>query len=367
MSLNASRDPITINLVSDGDGDSGADVSVNELSPVDLVHETRAELEDLNKTKKDFLHIEVDFKEAMRTENCKMWALPVKYTSLLGKYHLAKLQVELKKQNYRKKQLICLGKTQEFLDGTIIGRDLNPVSEEQRVRDRNEVVALCRKMAVRCGGLAKLRARSDDCSAFLEVCASNFNVSEEELEGRLLRAGTYSQLPEFVAMKAAKKELDDAKKQDKCFFWEVKDVSLLGKTLLAQMKFYLRQQELWKNDVLARGASPEIVQGANLGPDLVRLTQEEEASYRYRVLAQCGHLSFRCGGLESLRKRDDDCSKFLQLAIEVNNFTPKELETAHSNYREVAAERVICAKKNNCDVPQTPVNSVIDANDNIKL
>ncbi len=220
---------------------------------------------------------------------------------------------------------------------------------------RRKVLTHCRKLAIRCGGLPELRARSDDCAKYLEHCIAAFRFTENELEANekekmhqvstateeryAMREDLQNQGNRFVSVQEIaasfedqfrdcgpkKSQVAEENSADACSgIWGISNVSEIGSRLLEQAQLELVEQDYRRNNVILQGMDSQKVKNAMINFDLTIMTKEEVAAHRETVLEQCDKLSKRCGGFAKLLLRVDDCPKFVQFSIDRYSITPDE-------------------------------------------
>lgn len=116
---------------------------------------------------KDMKRARAAEKAAIRQSGKTFWNIPE--VSIIGRSLYTRLKFNELKQKYRDQKKA--GKAEE---------DSEDVMKYREIRER--ILNQCNMLIERCGGMAELENRSDDCFHFVEEAKSIFHISSDELE-----------------------------------------------------------------------------------------------------------------------------------------------------------------------------------------
>ncbi len=218
---------------------------------------------------------------------------------------------------------------------SFFGTEFQLFEAEQVFILRNSVLRNCAAIARLCGTIAEVRKRADDCWEYIELATITYRLTEEELEsacGQIVGKEVHAVDKNFMAFKKAQLEVEKAKSElsiaakgfDTTRPWTNRDISQVGRILLARARVYEAEQKYRRKLLEMEGRF--VPQDVFLGRGNAPMDQSEVAFYRRRAVADCFRLADRCGGFSELRARADDCPKFLEHCISTFKLQAKDFD-----------------------------------------
>lgn len=125
----------------------------------------------------------------------------------------------------------------------------------------------------------------------------------------------YSKTFEFQAMKEARSAEKAAIRHSGKKFWDLAELSIIGSSLYTRFMFNRMKHKHQDQESSGRETEKTEVKQSTSAEDV-----------RSNTVRQCKMLIERCGSIQELEKRDDDCVSFLEEAMGTFQIGRRELE-----------------------------------------
>lgn len=110
--------------------------------------------------------------------------------------------------------------------------------------------------------------------------------------------------------------------------WSISDISTLGRFLLAAVKLETERQNFRQKTCVTRKMTKSEIEGKLIGKDFQVVPLEIFAGPKKASLSQCLKPVKKCGGVQNLHYRGDECEKFIEASTSLYGHTVAEIEAA---------------------------------------